>query len=406
MSRSLVGLDPARTLDPAPYMLGGRAPRLALRPASAEEAGEALRAATRDGLAVVPWGGGSKLARGSAPTRYDLALDLSGLDRVVEYDPEDLTLTAQCGVRLEALREIVSARGQELPLESAHAARATLGGVLATNDSGPRRLRLGSPRDRILGARFALADGTLARSGGKVVKNVAGFAIQRLLCGSRGGLAVVLEASLKLLPAPETRVALVHEVTREGLGDAQRWAFLPWLEPSYVTVLGAEAAEGRVPRSGAAERFTVVIGLEDDAVWVAEQERRVAAALGEPATRLTGSDAASLPQSLADASDAGTSSVTFTTAHNTPAALAPLATRAEASRLVFHAPAGRLHWFPSAADATALVLDCFGLGFTPIATAGGATYQPAIAPEVGLLDLRRRLRAALDPTGTLALGDV
>ena len=405
MSASALWLDPARTLDPAAYALGGRAPRLALRPASAEEVGEALAAATGDGLAVVPWGGGSKLAGGPLPRRYDLALDLTALDRVIEYDPEDLTLTAQCGARLAALREVVSARGQELPLESAHAERATLGGVLATNDSGPRRLRLGSPRDRILGARFALADGTLARSGGRVVKNVAGFAIHRLLCGSRGGLAVLLEASLKLLPAPETRLALVYDVTRERLADVPRWAFLPRLEPSYVTVLGAEAARGRVPQADAAAPFSVVIGLEDDDAWVAEQEQRVVTALGAPVARLAGTDAANLAQSLADATDTGHARVTFTSSHNLPASLAPIAGREEAPRLVFHAPAGRLHWFTSAADATAVVRDFFALGLTPISATDGATYEPAIPPEVGVASVRRRLRAALDPTGTLAPGD-
>src|SRR6185503_9728164 len=101
------------------------------------------------------------------------------------------------------LRAALAARGQELPLEGAREERATLGGVLAANAVGPRRRFFGSPRDRILGACYALGDGTLARAGGKVVKNVAGYGIHRLLCGSRGGLAVLLEASLKLLPAPE-----------------------------------------------------------------------------------------------------------------------------------------------------------------------------------------------------------
>jgi glycolate oxidase FAD binding subunit len=184
----------------------------------------------------------------ASPERYDLALDLTALDRIVEFEPEDLTLTAECGVTIETLRARLVAAGQELPLEASLPARATLGGVLATNASGPRRRRFGAPRDRILGARFALSDGTLARAGGRVVKNVAGYGIHRLLCGSRGGLGVIVEASLKLLPAPASRVALVYAARASEIADATRWTFLSRLEPAIVSVvvgaLGAAAYGG------------------------------------------------------------------------------------------------------------------------------------------------------------------
>jgi len=199
-------------LDPARYAIAGVEPLSVRRPATREQVAELLRGAARDGLGVVPWGGGVSLARERAPERYDVALDLTALDRVVEHRSEDMTVTAECGVTLGILRTALAAHGQEGQLEGARAERATLGGLLAANASGPRRLRFGAPRDRILGAQFALADGTLARSGGRVVKNVAGYALHRLLCGSRGGLAVLLEASLKLAPAPARRVALVFGV--------------------------------------------------------------------------------------------------------------------------------------------------------------------------------------------------
>jgi len=216
------GLAPSRVVDPAAYALGGVAPRLALRPADREEVAEAMGAAARDGLRVVPWGGGVALAHQPPPARYDLALDLTGLDRIAEYDPEDYTLTAECGATVASLRAALAARGQELPLEAPNASRATLGGVLAADASGPRRLRFGAPHDRILGARFVLADGTLVRSGGKVVKNVAGYGTHRLLCGSRGGLAVMVEASFKLAPAPEARIALVQVPAARTLAVERR----------------------------------------------------------------------------------------------------------------------------------------------------------------------------------------
>ncbi len=415
---ALVGLE-ARAVDPAAYALGGRPPRAALRPASAAEVAEALRAAGRDGMGVVPWGGGTAIARERALERYDLALDLGALDRILEYDPEDFTLTAQCGATLETLCATLAARRQELPLESPLAARATLGGVLAANASGPRRLRFGAPRDRILGARIALADGTPVRSGGKVVKNVAGFALHRLLCGSGGTLAVFLEASLKLAPAPAARAALIFGSTRDQLLEARRWSFLPRLEPSFVTVLGAEAARGLPPEARVSAAFLVAIGLEDDAARVAEQERVVAAALGTPAMRLEDDAVVALTQALADADTRATPRLTFTSAHNTPAALAPLLDDPLAARLVFHAAAGRLHWYPGGRDGSETpdrqdspdpsdgsepVRELFRHGFTLIGATGAVRAEPAIPPEAAVLALRARIRQALDPAGILALG--
>ena len=404
MSSATLGLDAARAVDPARYAMAGVTPRAALRPATREEVAAALEAAAREGLAVVPWGGGVGHARASAPPRYDLALDLAALDRIVEYDPEDLTLTAECGVTIETLRAAVAARGQELPLEAARSPRATLGGTLAANASGARRLRLGSPRDRILGARFALSDGTLARTGGRVVKNVAGYGIHRLLCGSSGGLAVILEASLKLQPAPEARVALVFEASAAQLADPARWAPFARLEPAVLSVLGHDAAAALpgVPARGA---FSVVLGLEDEARWVERQAAIATAALGAASTRLEGADVVRLWQSLADLHDRDGALLSFATARNTPAALARLLECPEAGGLVFHAPAGRLHLPLDRARAQELVRTLAPEDFALIETRGVGTLEPAIPLQTGVLALRAKIRAALDPTATLALGE-
>ena len=401
MSATL-GLHAERGVDPARYALGGVAPRWAIKPSSVEEAAEALRAASRDGFQILPWGGGTRLGR-SAPTGgYDVALDLTGLDRILEYVPEDFTLTAQCGATLASLRAALAARGQELPLESPHAARATLGGTLAVNGSGPRRLRFGSPSDRLLGARFVLGDGTPARSGGKVVKNVAGLAVHRLLCGSRGRLAVILEASLKLAPVPERRVTLVYGAAVWQLAEASRWSALPRLEPSYLTVLGQAAARARPGPAWPDAPFVVAVGLEDDTEWVTEQETRVAAALGAPALRLEGDDAAALTQALADAQEGEGSRLVFTSAHKTPAGLATFFERAGAERLVSHAAAGRLHWFLDPGDdPSALVRELREAGYVLI-DRGRVSLEPPMAPEVAIQDLRERLRLALDPAHALA----
>lgn len=391
----------AGAVDPAAYVRGGAAPRLAVRPTHRDDVVEAMRAASRDGLRVVPWGAGVALAHEPPPSRYDLALDVSGLTRIVEYDPEDFTVTAECGITIASLRATLAARGQELPLEAPQAGRATLGGVLAADASGPRRLRFGAPHDRILGACFVLADGTLTRSGGKVVKNVAGYGTHRLLCGSRGGLAVLVEASLKLAPAPATRVALCYQASATELADATRWRGFPRLEPSLLSVV--ESSMARSLPGAAGGSHTVVVGLEDDAAWVREQERVVTAALGTPAARLEGHDAAAVWQALADLEETSEPRLSFTTPGNTPAALAPLLGVGAAAGFVFHAPAGRLQLFPERSALPALAETAVAHGFVPIGTRGELARTPA--GRSGVLALRARLRAALDPNGTLALGE-
>lgn len=396
---------PSAPLDPARHAIAGVAPLAVRRPATAEEAAEVLRGAARDGLAVVPWGGGVSLARERAPERYDVALDLTALDRVVEYRSEDMTVTAGCGVTLGTLRTALAAHGQELPIEGARAERATLGGLLAANAAGPRRLRFGAPRDRILGARFALADGTLARSGGRVVKNVAGYAIHRLLCGSRGGLAVLLEASLKLAPAPARRTALVFGVGARALGDAARWAALPRLEPALLTVVG-QALAGALPVTSPTDPCTVIVGLEDDEPRVAQQVAAIERLLGEADARLEDDSAAALWQALADLEDRDGPRLTFTSAANTPAALAPLLAHPEtAATALFHAPAGRLHVFPGRGAAPGLLEPLAAAGFVLIeSTAGVTAPDPLIAPQAAVLELRARIRGALDPAGVMAYG--
>jgi glycolate oxidase FAD binding subunit len=394
---------PKRALDPASFAIGGVAPRSVQRPGSREELCEALRAASRDRSGVVPWGGGVSLPLESAPERYDLALDLTGLDRIVEYEPEDFTLTTECGVTIARLRDTLAARGQELPLEAAFATRATVGGAFAANASGPRRLRFGSPRDRILGARFALADGTLARTGGKVVKNVAGYGIHRLLCGSRGGLAILVEASLKLAPAPAARRALVHHVTAKEIADPARWATFPRLEPAWLTIVGAEAARA-LPIASPTSGFVAIVGLEDDAAWVDRQSALAIQALGAPHARVEGADASALVQSLTDLEELDGPRLSMTTAFNSPAAIAPLIERGAASRLVFHALAGRLHLAIDASEADATMAALRARGFA-LVEARGVAPVAASSPRDALLDLRARIRVALDPDRTMAFGD-
>jgi FAD/FMN-containing dehydrogenase len=403
------GLDAARTVDPAGYAISGRAPRFALKPETREEVAEALRAATRDGLGVVPWGGGVALAREQAPARFDVALDTRALSRVVEYQPDDLTLTAECGATIESLRATLAERGQELQLEAAEAWSATLGGALAANASGARRASLGAPRDRILGVRFALGDGTLARSGGRVVKNVAGYGIHRLLCGSRGALAVIVEATLKLQPAPAARAACVYACDASALAEPARWRRFAHMRPAVLTVIGGAIA-GHDPMLAADGGCAVVVGFEGEAADVEHDCELTREALGIPRLRVSGDSAATLWQRLADLEELPGARLSFTSAHLTPDALAPALSAEALRRSVFHAACGRLHVFPnggkaSREEALRVVRDIEAHGFTLIDARDAGPLPPAIPPQQAVHTMRAAIRSALDPAGRFAFGE-
>jgi FAD/FMN-containing dehydrogenase len=384
--------------------MNGVAPRLAWRPESAAEAADALRQAASEKLALIPWGGGVALTREAAPerpARYDVALDLTALKRVTVYDPDDFTVTAECGITLAELHATLAAQRQELPLEGAEAWGATLGGVLAANASGARRRALGSPRDRILGASFVTGDGVLAKTGGRVVKNVAGHAVHRLLVGSRGGLGVLLEASLKLLPQPPARIAMLWGADAATLADAHRWRDWPRREPAALTVIGrAIAAKNPVLASDAP--YAIIAGFEDDASWVADCAAFARDSLGAARVKVQDASVPPLWQQLADCEEMPGVRLTFTTSANTPEAIAFLHGRPVAERLVFHAACGRLHLWPAEQEAGALVTELAGRDFALVEARG--VMLPAGPASGPIAMLRRQLRAALDPADVFALG--
>jgi glycolate oxidase FAD binding subunit len=178
--------------------VAGVRPALVASPASTEQASAVLRAAAVLGLAVIPRGTGTKLDWGNPPERADLVVDTTRLDQVVEHAAGDLVATAQAGVTLEQLADVLSRAGQRLALDAA----GTVGGVLSTGVAGPLRLRYGTPRDLLIGITIVRADGTIAKSGGKVVKNVAGYDLGKLFAGSRGTLGLITQATFRLHPIP------------------------------------------------------------------------------------------------------------------------------------------------------------------------------------------------------------
>nr|MDP9466981.1 FAD-binding oxidoreductase [Actinomycetota bacterium] len=195
--------------------VGGVVPGEVARPTSVEEAAEVLRAAHGDGLSVVPVGGGTKTSWAAPPASCDLLLDTTGLDRIVEHVAGDLIVVAEAGVRLADLQSSLSEHGQLLGLDPPEQG-ATLGGVVSANASGPRRLAYGTVRDLLIGITVVLADGTVAKAGGKVVKNVAGYDLGKLYTGAHGSLGVVVSTTWRLHPLPPARRVLVVELADSG----------------------------------------------------------------------------------------------------------------------------------------------------------------------------------------------
>lgn len=190
--------------DPAQprVLLDACSPEAAVRPRSNADVQTILALAHEHGLAVAPIGGGTMLGLGMPPERYDLALDLAAMNGVVAYEPDDFTITVEAGMPLAALQRRLAEHGQFVPLDQAQFERATVGGIAAVGRGGLRRRAFGYPRDWVIGMRMVRADGTPIKGGGRVVKNVSGYDLPKLFCGSLGTLGVIVEVTFKLHPLP------------------------------------------------------------------------------------------------------------------------------------------------------------------------------------------------------------
>ena len=227
----------------AAWAVGGKVPRYGVEPPTAECVAAVLKIAADHDLAVIPRGNGTKLGLGSPPSRYDLSVSLRKLNRVRHYEPADLTISVEAGMKLGELQDFLGRDGLWLPLDPRGGAAATIGGILATNSSGPLRLRFGAARDMILGIRVATTEGKLIKSGGRVVKNVAGYDLSKLLVGSYGTLGLIVEASFKLFPRPASRATWVLEPGTLGRARDLRGRILNSpLEPLRMVLLDSGAS--------------------------------------------------------------------------------------------------------------------------------------------------------------------
>ncbi len=254
-------------------ILGVR-PETVFEPSTAEEAAEVVRESARGGKALAFVGGGTDLELGLPPGRLDTVVRTARMARVVEHAPSDQIVIVEAGMTLEGLRAALASHRQRLALDPPLSGRKTIGGIIAANAYGPRRARYGTVRDLIIGISFVRADGTPARGGGKVVKNVAGFDLPKLMVGSLGTLGLITTATFRLHPLPEEEVTLLLSGRTAGAVRALAAALKKTqLEPTSVVAEWKEAG-----------LFDVAVRFEGFRAGVAEQRERLAGlVLGEGA---------------------------------------------------------------------------------------------------------------------------
>ncbi|HZU82428.1 MAG TPA: FAD-binding oxidoreductase [Polyangiaceae bacterium] len=268
-----MAVDCERAPTPADAIAGVAARRV-FEPTSAQDCADVFQAARAGGMALAPIGGGTELGLGAPPARLDAVVSTRRLDRIVDYAPSDQIVVVEAGARLSTVQRALQARSQRLASDPPLPDRATIGGLLSTNNFGPLRTRYGSLRDLLIGVSFVRADGRVARGGGRVVKNVAGFDMPRLMVGALGTLGMIVTATFRLHPSPERETTLrvsgaPARVVRAVVAQMRQ----DQIEPAAVAALGAGGA------------FDVLLRFEGFPAAVLAQRDRAAALLGRLESR-------------------------------------------------------------------------------------------------------------------------
>lgn len=399
----------ARAGGPADEV-GGVRPVLVFSPQSLDEAAAVLDQSAREKRVLVFAGGRTDMDLGTPPSRLDAVVETRGLSRVLEHAPADQIAVAEAGVTIAALQERLARHGQRLALDPVRPERATVGGVIAANACGALRTRYGSVRDLLIGVSFLRADGTAARGGGKVVKNVAGFDLPKLMVGSLGTLAMITTATFRLHPLPEAECS----VLRRGLSprevrelvDALREAAL---EPAAVVALGADSAE----------RLDLAVRFEGFEKGVAEQRDRFLAAAGKGAELCDGAASAAVAGRHDAARESGSLRIRLAAPRDAletvvREALAPLAGVLASARLVAYPTLGlaRIGGEPDSDDAVAAAIararDAIGsLGGSLVVCAAPASIRERVdvwGPRPAAFGIMRSMKDRFDPEMRLAPG--
>ncbi len=226
-----------------PFAVDGKVPQAVVLPGTVEETSSVMALASEAALKVIPWGAGSQMAFGAIPERVDLVVLLKRLNQIVDHEWGDMTATVQGGMRLEDFQRALGEHQQFLPLDPPFANQATVGGLLATNASGPRRLWYGSARDLLIAIKVVHADGTVTKGGAKVVKNVSGYDMNKLYIGSLGTLGIIVEATFRVYPhILWEKTWLAPFATLDHVAQATALIMDTSLVPNAVELLDTEAA--------------------------------------------------------------------------------------------------------------------------------------------------------------------
>jgi glycolate oxidase FAD binding subunit len=281
--QSVVGPEYLRVDAAAEYAVDDILPELVVWPADATQVAAVLRLADEHQATVFPRGGGTNMALGGAPERVDVVLSLQRLQQQLAYEPADMTTTVQAGMRLSALQQALGQQGQRLALDPPGVTTTTVGGVVAANMSGPQRLLYGTARDLLLGIAVCTMDGKRTKAGGRVVKNVTGYDLNKLYTGSLGTLAVLVELTFKLHPLPpgEATLGIGFSAATDMLGMLQTVLQLPLrlnsfeiLNAAAVTLLQTQTALA-LPETA----YVLLARVEGSPAVAAKQIQRLEAAL-------------------------------------------------------------------------------------------------------------------------------
>ena len=249
------------------YAVDGKKPRVIVTPGMIDEVSKIVAHANQQHLTIIPRGNGTKMGIGGVPKKMDIILSTLRLNHITDSDCENLTLSAEGGITLNEVQESLAkvGKGYFLPLDPPFTDKATLGGIVATNSSGPKRLLYGTTRDLIIGTKAVFPNGDIVVSGGKTVKNVSGYDMCKLLTGSYGTLGILCEMTFKLLPLPEKEATFsLSFATLEEADGFAREVRGSQLIPSSIEILNAMAVQKMkysisMPPNG---KYLVAIGLE------------------------------------------------------------------------------------------------------------------------------------------------